>query len=208
MDLYKHIGINAHKIAWRVFKWTGINLHQCHAVLQAVQNNWVRPFDRLPLKGVGAEIGVYRGIHAYNLLKRHPGITKLYLCDGYEPYGEVSGEVALLRDAMSSSRQLLAGKPVEFIYRNSPGCAESIPDDSLDFCYIDGAHDRQSVHDDLVAMWSKVKKGGIIGGHDCSVKFNGVINGVIDAVSTLSIGLGASINEIHVETPDWWITKV
>lgn len=208
MDLYKHIGTGAHRLAWRVFKYTGINLHQCHAVLQAMQNNWVRPFDRLHLKGVGAEIGVYRGIHAYNLFKRHPGITKLYLCDGYLPYGEVSGEVKLLQEARASCRELLKNHPVEFIYRNSPKCAELIPDNSLDFCYIDGAHDRQSVHDDVVAMWPKVKPGGIIGGHDCSVKFNGVINGVNDAILTLCLSQGSDVNEIHVETPDWWIIKL
>lgn len=206
MDLYKHIDRNAHRLAWKLFKWTGINLHQIHAVAQAVQNNWVRPFDRLPLKGVGAEIGVYRGIHAYNMLKRHSQITKLYLCDAYQPYGgDLVGEVKLLNEAALSCRRLLKNKPVEFIYENSPDCAKVIPDNSLDFCYIDGSHERSPVASDVVTMWPKVKSGGIIGGHDCSVKFNGVINGVLDAL--FYFAPREATGDLYVETPDWWIIK-
>jgi len=203
MDLYKFVDRRAHRLAWRLYKLTGINLHQIHAVAQAVQNNWVRPFDRLPLQGVGAEIGVYRGIHARSMLRRHPGITKLYLFDAYKPYGgDLVGEVKLLDEARQSCLELLAGdKRVVHVYENSPTCAERIPDESLDFCYIDGGHDEVSVATDIQAMWWKVKPGGIIGGHDCSSKFPGVIRAV---VGTLDHNTLLSIN---VETPDWWAIK-
>lgn len=206
MDLYKHIDRTAHRFAWRVFRWTGINLHQIHAVAQAVQNNWVRPFDRLPLKGAGAEIGVYRGIHAYNMLRRHPAITQLYLCDAYQPYGgDLVGEVKLLNEAKESCRELLKNKPVTHIYANSPTCAKNFADESLDFCYIDGSHEREPVARDVMAMWPKVKSGGIIGGHDCSVKFNEVVNGVLDTLFWLAPR--EAVGDLHVETPDWWIIK-
>lgn len=39
-------------------------------------------------------------------------------------------------------------------------------DESLDFVYIDGNHQYESVKEDLKLWWPKVKEGGFIGGHD------------------------------------------
>ena len=41
-----------------------------------------------------------------------------------------------------------------------------IPDDSLDICFIDAAHDYVNVTNDIKNYLPKVKKGGIICGHD------------------------------------------
>jgi hypothetical protein len=49
-------------------------------------------------------------------------------------------------------------------------------DDSIDFLFIDGAHDYESVKKDLNDWYPKVKKNGIIAGHDYF--FNGVKNAV------------------------------
>jgi len=43
-------------------------------------------------------------------------------------------------------------------------------DDSLDFVYIDGAHDYNSVYDDIQHWFPKVKVGGYIGGDDLDWK--------------------------------------
>ena len=39
-------------------------------------------------------------------------------------------------------------------------------DRSLDFCFIDAAHDYKSVKEDILHWWPKVKFGGCFGGHD------------------------------------------
>jgi len=44
--------------------------------------------------------------------------------------------------------------------------AKHIPDDSLDICFIDAAHDYINVTNDIKNYLPKVKKGGIICGHD------------------------------------------
>jgi len=44
--------------------------------------------------------------------------------------------------------------------------AKYYEDNSLDFVFIDAAHDYESVKKDINAWFSKVKKGGAIGGHD------------------------------------------
>jgi len=48
----------------------------------------------------------------------------------------------------------------------STDCAKEIPDESLDFIYIDARHDRKGVLEDLQYYWPKLRAGGIIAGHD------------------------------------------
>ena len=61
-------------------------------------------------------------------------------------------------------------KPVENYYNpirmDSIKAAELYPDHSLDFVFIDGAHDYDFVKADIEAWLPKVKVGGYIGGHD------------------------------------------
>lgn len=61
-------------------------------------------------------------------------------------------------------------KPVEGHYNtirlDSVSAASNYPDRSLDFVFIDAAHDYESVKQDIIAWLPKVKIGGIISGHD------------------------------------------
>jgi len=56
--------------------------------------------------------------------------------------------------------------------KDVPGCswemADKFEDSSLDFVYIDAAHDYESVKKDIAAWTPKVKSTGIIAGHDYS----------------------------------------
>ena len=45
-------------------------------------------------------------------------------------------------------------------------CATRIADASLDFAYIDARHDYKGVLEDLAAFWPKLRRGGIMAGHD------------------------------------------
>jgi len=52
-------------------------------------------------------------------------------------------------------------------------------DESLDFVFIDGNHDYDSIKLDINSWYPKVKKGGILAGHDYSEKaFPGVVQAV------------------------------
>ena len=55
--------------------------------------------------------------------------------------------------------------------------AKKYQDESLDFVFIDGAHDAQSVYEDCKAWYSKIKPKGIIAGDDIQLK--SVQNGLL-----------------------------
>ena len=62
-------------------------------------------------------------------------------------------------------------------------------DRSLDFVFIDAAHDYFNVKNDILAWYPKIKKGGFIGGHDYAGNFPGVnqaveeIFGMLDSIN-------------------------
>jgi hypothetical protein len=55
---------------------------------------------------------------------------------------------------------------ITVIEGDSAESAELLDDASLAFCYIDAAHDYESVKRDILAWRSKVKPDGILAGHD------------------------------------------
>lgn len=61
-------------------------------------------------------------------------------------------------------------RPVQEHYRalrmTSLEAAKLYPDQSLDFVFIDAAHDYDSVHADIQAWYPKVRSGGILSGDD------------------------------------------
>jgi hypothetical protein len=51
-------------------------------------------------------------------------------------------------------------------------------DRSLDFVFLDAAHDYENVKADIVGWKRKIKPGGYLGGHDYQLLFPGVIQAV------------------------------
>lgn len=60
------------------------------------------------------------------------------------------------------------------IRSDSVGAALVFADRSVDFCFIDAAHDHESVSKDIGAWLPKVKPGGILAGHDIDIVFKAV----------------------------------
>eukprot|EP00928_Gymnodinium_smaydae_P084061 TRINITY_DN672_c2_g1_i1.p1 TRINITY_DN672_c2_g1~~TRINITY_DN672_c2_g1_i1.p1 ORF type:complete len:553 (-),score=101.76 TRINITY_DN672_c2_g1_i1:13-1671(-) len=59
-----------------------------------------------------------------------------------------------------------AGADVFFHRTSSVGASEAFPDGSLDVVYIDADHKWWSVVQDLAAWWPKLRRGGVMLGHD------------------------------------------
>jgi len=115
---------------------------------------------------VGAEVGVWRGDNADNILQTMP-IKKLYLIDSYDENPEYQLGNLDLKAAKEFAYARLAkyGDRVGWIYQSSK---EALPrlEGMLDFCYHDSDHRRPCVTAELPLGYNAVKSGGVWGGHD------------------------------------------
>ena len=112
----------------------------------------------------GAEVGVAEGFHAKVLCEHIPGL-KLHCVDLYQKYPGYE-EYADPQDCLRQAGERL--RPYDTIlYRKlSMDAVNNFPNGSLDFAYIDAAHDFRSVAEDVFEWSKRVRIGGIVFGHD------------------------------------------
>lgn len=152
-------------------------------------------FNELGFK-VGAEVGVCYGAYSEKLYKHIPDLT-LFAVDSWD-------------NAETRRRERVHARNVEWFYRNrlanwrpivmkmtSVEAAKYIANDSLDFVYIDAAHDYENVKLDINAWTPKVRKGGIVSGDDW-YPFPSGSTGVVDAVNEY-----VAQNNIKLNTTEW-----
>lgn len=117
---------------------------------------------------VGAEIGVWRGYMSYALLCR-PDLI-LFMVDswlGIEGFGEqYSPRVQDECKANALEITKYAGARRQVLHQDSKDAARGMKDKSLDFVFIDADHSYNGCKSDIGYWKSKVKDGGLIGGHD------------------------------------------
>jgi hypothetical protein len=139
----------------------------CIEIPDCSRNDLPELFTELGYK-VGAEIGVYKGAFSEVLCK---GGMKVYGIDPYVSYSDYEDtrwdntkkyqEVHYVK----ASRRLL-NYNYTFVRKKSMDAVKDFEDESLDFVYIDGNHEFQYVINDIYEWTKKVRKGGIIAGHD------------------------------------------
>lgn len=115
---------------------------------------------------VGAEIGVDRGEFSEKFCKA--GLS-LYAIDPwrYDDDYQDSRTQARLDFLYEHTKRVLAPYPDSVVIRKtSMEAVKDFADGSLDFVYIDANHQLKYVIEDLVEWSKKVKKGGVISGHD------------------------------------------
>lgn len=146
---------------------------------------------------VGAEIGVFKGRNAKEILD-NLDIKKIYLIDNWSrKYGG--------RDRCANLLRVYSEKLI-WLHGRSQDQAKYIKDGELDFVYVDGGHTKPQVAMDLKLYYPKVKKGGLICGHDYQ---GGKPRGVNEAVDEyfgkgfVYSGRCARSNR-HM---DWWVWK-
>lgn len=128
----------------------------------------------------GAEIGVSEGIHARDMLESIPNLH-LTGVDPYTKYHWKHSQEEHER-CYRAALDVFGRYPEAYLWREaSLGAALDMPNESLDFVYIDGDHSFDAVMLDLILWGAKVRQGGIISGHDY-YRFRGA--GVVDAVNT------------------------
>jgi len=126
---------------------------------------------------VGAEIGVFAGELSQRLLQRLD--LSLLLVDSWatsavdSQYAQSGDFHARLSQAEQDryyglARELtaFAGPRAKILRKPSVEAAAEIPDESLDFVFIDADHSYEGCKSDIEAWAPKVKRGGLIAGHD------------------------------------------
>jgi len=156
----------------------------------------------LPADSVGCELGVWRGDHAADLLERVQP-RKLHLVDNWSwPKGlDARAETERIR---ARFRAEIAVGQVTFHESTFADFLGSIPDRSIDWIYVDGAHTYAEVARDLWQAWPKVRVGGILCGHDFAIRPDmwgtGVCRAVLELVQNRAGTLIALSNE---KLGDW-----
>ena len=119
-----------------------------------------------------AEIGVWRGEFAAELLAACPAIDAYTMIDPWRHLDEwnkpanvasqafeaIRLEAMARTDFASARRRVLRGTTLEVV--------DAVDDGSLDFAYVDGDHTLKGISSDLISILPKVRAGGFIGGDD------------------------------------------
>jgi len=113
----------------------------------------------------GAEVGVEQGKFAEVLCRAG---LELLCVDPWRAWPDYRTHLdqAEWDRLMAVACERLAPYPAKIVRATSVEAAQDVPDDSLDFVYIDGKHDWESVELDIVVWREKVRDGGMICGHD------------------------------------------
>lgn len=116
---------------------------------------------------VGAEIGTERAIFAKRLCVINPQL-KLYCIDPWQAYSGYREHVtqSKLDNFYREAEWRLAPYNAYLIRKFSVEASKDFKDGALDFVYIDGNHSLLHVVQDLWHWVPKVRKGGIVAGHD------------------------------------------
>lgn len=138
--------------------------------------------------GVGAEIGVERAIYSKQIAKT---ASQLYRIDSWKA-GVGFGD-HITQDKIDAfyeeAKERMRPFGCKFIRKLSMDAVKDFEDESLDFVYIDAHHRYECVKEDIREWSKKVKKGGIVSGHDYIDKrasgYKGYVFGVIRAVNEL-----------------------
>ncbi len=136
--------------------------------------------DKFPKDATVAEVGVAEGDFSDEILQISKP-QKFILIDPWDSrrYGE-----KLLTNIKSKFSKEINEKTIEIKRGYSTVELAKFPDGYFDWIYIDANHSFENVMDDLEIASQKVKKNGIISGHDYT-RWSGVQRfGVVEAVNT------------------------
>lgn len=116
-----------------------------------------------------AEIGVFEG--SYSLLLYNTFIdSEFYGIDMWETTGNdffFSGQPGMVERAYVVAQERLGNKPnFKLIKGKSEDISKTFEDDFFDLIYIDSDHSYDGAMNDFVNWFPKIKRGGIMSGHD------------------------------------------
>ncbi len=173
--------------------------------------------NSMGLIGSGAEIGVKEGYFSNRILSSWKG-SNLYMIDPWRHMVDWESDINLKDSEMEKTYEKAVSAVREFEGRykilrmSSEEASKIIEDESLDFVYIDANHDYSHVCEDLFYWYPKVKKGGLMSGHDyLNIRKGDVIDGS-DILCPETVEVKKAVDEfanemkvnVNSTTKDFW----
>ena len=165
---------------------------------------WMEKFSRRNLAKIfhvlnyknGAEVGVAEGRYSKMMCDHNPGLHLLCV-DTWQKYqGNHRGGPQSQHDRnYRIANRILEPFGATIVQAFSMDAVKDVAPDSLDFVYIDGNHNFDYVMQDIIEWGKRVRKGGIISGHDY---YHFRDAGVVEAVDAYALAHGVK---------EWFITN-
>lgn len=158
---------------------------------------------------VGCELGVSFGINLIYTLDNVEEIAKVYAVDPYMTYDDrvaggeiVSAEtIERVHDCFLVNSQPYQDK-IQLIRKTSDQAHVDIPDNFLDYIFIDGDHNYAQTFRDLKNYYPKVREGGIFAGHDVHLR------DVTQALTEFILEIGLDLDKLRIcDHQTWYWTK-
>lgn len=163
--------------------------------------------NRFPSGSHFVEIGSWRGRSAAFMGVEIHNSNKNIKFDAIDPWEGWTSDTYDYRDDSSYNESLKKNIDVDkdWLYKDflkntlpvshivnpirkpSTVAAEEYQNESLEFVFIDGDHSYESVKEDILAWLPKVKRGGILAGHDYTVDWPGTIKAVNETIGNTNI---------------------
>jgi hypothetical protein len=116
----------------------------------------------------GAELGVWQCNAFGYLLRAFPNLF-MYGVDHWRAEGIYADKDMAASEKMALDIAAEYSERCIIIKSDTVSAAADIADSSLDFVFIDASHDTESVTKDIRAWRRKVRKGGMLTGHDANL---------------------------------------
>lgn len=125
------------------------------------------------------EIGVFKGDTINEVYNK----TNLNLCAGIDKYTNnnrlYDNDIEEIKNLMIKN----TNKNIKIILEDSIKASKKFKNNSLDLVFIDGDHSYEACLRDIDAWYPKIKKGGILAGHNFELRWFGVIKAVDERFS-------------------------
>ena len=134
---------------------------------------------------VAVEVGVCDGIYSEVIARNNPQI-RLYSVDPWQPledYKDYQLQSTFTKMYAGAKERLEKYPNCQMVRKTSMEAVKDFADESVDFVYIDANHKFEFVIEDLAHWSKKLKRGGIMAGHDYINSVNKNIQ-VLKAVHT------------------------
>ena len=128
---------------------------------------WLRELDFK----TGVEVGVEQGRYAELICEMNTqmkvwGVDPYLKYEGYREYPDQKWMDGLYEVMLEKMKSYIDDNQFKIIRKKSEDALADFADESLDFVYIDANHEFDYPLRDIEGWWPKVKKNGILAGHD------------------------------------------